>query len=237
MSRGLTSAMTTALSGRKVRPAMLVELEFDSGTDHLWTGYGDLPWDSKTWTGGGDVMSVRPFSESTDIRANGASVVLSGIPSARISIALSEDYQGRTATLYLAVIDDSGAVIADPIQFSGRMDQMNIEEDGQTATIALSIESQLVDLNKSREFRYTDQDQRIDYPNDKGFEYVAGLQDKAVTWGPDNRNLLQKIEDGDIVLPPTGAPPKQPPRGPRGSRPSSPGRGGGGGFSGPGGGR
>lgn len=195
MSRGLTTAMKDALTARQVEPAILVELEFDSGTDRIWTGYGDLSWDGKTWNGAGELLGIRPFSETTDVTATQAQVTISGIPASWISLALSEDYQGRTGTLYLAAIDSSGNVISDPAEFAGRMDQMQIEKSGETMLIRLSIESQLIDLRKPREFRYTDQDQQIDYPNDKGFEYVAGLQDKTLTWGPDNRGTFQKNRD------------------------------------------
>lgn len=174
---------------------MLLKLEFDSGTDYLWTGYGDLSWDGQTWLGGGELLGVQPFSESTDITATRAQVTVSGIPSAWISLVLQEDYQGRPATIYFAALDSDGNVIADPAEFAGRMDQMEINKTGDTMLIRLSIESQLIDLHKPREFRYTDQDQRIDYPGDRGFEYVAGLQDKQLTWGPDNRSADQRVRD------------------------------------------
>ena len=41
----------------------------------------------------------------------------------------------------------------------------------------------LIDLNRSRVRRYTNEDQQIDYPTDVGFEYVQSLQDFEIKWG------------------------------------------------------
>ena len=63
------------------------------------------------------------------------------------------------------------------------MDTMGIEDTGDTANISLTAESRLIDLERSRERRYTSEDQKIDYPNDKGLEFIADLQDKEIVWG------------------------------------------------------
>jgi len=31
--------------------------------------------------------------------------------------------------------------------------------------------------------RYTDEDQKIEHPTDKGFEFVAAIQDLELVWG------------------------------------------------------
>jgi hypothetical protein len=74
--------------------------------------------------------------------------------------------------------------VADPVlQFEGRLDVPAIEDGEDTATIAISYESELIDLERARERRYTPEDQAIDYPGDLGFAYVAALQDAQITWG------------------------------------------------------
>jgi hypothetical protein len=63
------------------------------------------------------------------------------------------------------------------------MDVMGIEDSGDTANINVTAESRLIDLERSRERRYTSEDQKINYPNDKGLEFIADLQDKELVWG------------------------------------------------------
>ena len=60
---------------------------------------------------------------------------------------------------------------------------MTISDGGDTATIKLTAESRLIDLDRSRERRFTSEDQKIEFPDDKGLEYVDDLQDKEIVWG------------------------------------------------------
>ena len=38
-------------------------------------------------------------------------------------------------------------------------------------------------IEKPRERRYTSEDQKLDHPDDRGFEYVPALQDMPIFWG------------------------------------------------------
>ncbi len=185
MARTLTTAMQTEVGADAVSPVFFVELDFASGFVRVWSGYGSIVWGGKTWTGAGTLMAIEPLGESVDFVANGANLKLNGIPSDMIAIALGQTYQGRDATIHLGFLDAAGAVIADPIQlFAAFMDTMEIDEDGETASIIVRIESQAVSLKRAKVWRYTHEDQQIDYPGDRGFEYVAGLQDKNIQWKP-----------------------------------------------------
>ena len=184
MSRGLTTAVNNILISDNLSPFFAVDLAFDGGHFVPWTGYGDITFGGTTFIGGGDFLGISQISETFEIQANGINITLSGIPSDLISSALNETYQGRPAKLYLGLLDANGAVVADPyLMFSGRMDTMGIEDSGDTANIGLTAESRLIDLERSRERRYTSEDQKIDYPNDKGLEFIADLQDKEIVWG------------------------------------------------------
>lgn len=185
MSRTLTAGMVTEVDKAAVTPVFFVEMDFSSGFVRAWSGYGSISWDSKTWLGAGHLMEIEPLAESVDFTANGATLKLNGIPSDMIAIAIGETYQGRAATIYLGFLDSTGAVIADPIEiYAAMMDTMEIDEDGETASIMVRVESQAISLKRPREWRYTHEDQQIDYPGDLGLEYVAGLQDKELVWRP-----------------------------------------------------
>lgn len=185
MGRSLTAGMDAEVVKPAVSPIFLVEMDFSSGFVRAWSGYGDLAWNGHTWLGAGELMEIDPVEETASFVANGASFKLNGIPSAMIAVALDQDYQGRAATLYLGMLDSSGAVIADPVEvFGGLMDTMEIDETGEIASITVNVESHAVALKRPKEWRYTHEDQQIDYPGDMGFEYVAGLQDKEITWKP-----------------------------------------------------
>lgn len=164
--------------------ALLAEMEFGTGTVRAWTGYGDFVWGSLTFNGTGNLGRVDPIEETVETRAVGLRYQLSGIDSSLITLALDDPYQNRPARLWLAILDDDGQLVADPIKLSeGKMDVMSIDDDGSTATITLSTESQLIDLRKPRLLLNTHADQQALYPGDDGFEFVEAIADRPIIWG------------------------------------------------------
>jgi len=172
----------SAFTNDSLTPFVAVELEFDSGIVRLWNGYVDLEIDGETYIGSANLMAVSGVEESGEISAKGVNMTLSGISSELISVALQENYQNRTARIYIGAIADDGTVSSYAL-FAGRMDVMTIEENGETATISLSAENRLIDLERPRIRRYTSEDQKSLYPGDLGLDYVNDLQDKTLDWG------------------------------------------------------
>ena len=183
MARDLTAGVITQLQAASVEVGVLFEGEFASGWVRLWSGVGALSWDGKSWSGVGTLLGISGIDETNEIRASGLTVSLSGVPSDLLSAALGDARSGKTGRVYLAFFS-GGSIVADPIlQFEGRLDVPAIEDGPDTATISISYESELIDLERARERRYTPEDQAIDFPGDLGFDYVAALQDAQITWG------------------------------------------------------
>ena len=194
-SRGLSSDMQAMAVAADIRPLLLVEALFDSNAPtsylDLWNGIGNLSNDSKTYVGAGNLLSISAISENVELRANGINVQLSGITDPLLAKAKTEDYQGRELTVKLGGFDSNDNVISSPtIIFSGFMDTMTINESGEAATITVAVENRLIEFEKTRVRRYTDNDQRIDYPNDDGLEYVSQIQEKEIVWGNKDANPM-----------------------------------------------
>lgn len=184
MARDLTSAVDTALAQGTVRPVLFFEGEFAAGTVRLWTGLGSITWNGSSWLGAGELLNVSSIEASGDVRAQGVTISLSGMPGSLISLALAQAQQGLPGRIYLGLMDSAGAVIADPhLAFSGRLDVPVIDDAGDSCTITISYEGRLIDLQRARERRYTDEDQRIQHPADRGFEFIPSLQDAQIVWG------------------------------------------------------
>ena len=97
----------------------------------------------------------------------------------------------------LGAFDANGALIADPlIVFSGFMDTMTIAESGSTSTITISVENKLIAFERSRVRRYTAEDQKIDHPTDKGFEFVTAIVEKEIIWGRSTGTSGRCVEFG-----------------------------------------
>jgi hypothetical protein len=185
MPRGITGSLETATLAEALTPVLMFEGLFDSYPIRFWSGLGEITWNGVSWTGSGTLLSISDVQETAEIKATGVDVLLSGVPSDLISLALLEPYQGRIATLYFGAFDAStGGLIADPyLLFSGRMDVMTISDGADTGSISLSIESRLIDLEVARERRYENQDQKVDWPNDRFFEFTSSLVDAEIKWG------------------------------------------------------
>lgn len=188
MTRDITNAVETEVQAQVVQPFLLAELMFDGDPIYAWNGVGTLTWNGNDYTGVGDLGGIDPIGETTNIQARGIAFSLSGVPSATISLALGSNYSGRIARLRLGFFDGNGVdtanIIADPFVIAeGFMDQLDIEEQGETSKVTVKAESRLITLQRAREFLYDHEDQQAIYPGDKGFEFVAALQNKEISWG------------------------------------------------------
>lgn len=202
MSRAISSAMQAAVAAGTVAPALFCFLDLVSGPVRVWTGVGDYVLDGHTFTGIGTLGGVEPIKETKKVSANGISLTLSGIPEAVVSMVLSERYRGRPVTLWLALFSPTdGSLIASPtILFGGLCDTMALSDSGDTSTLTITCESRLIDLQRTRIRRYTDEDQKAAFPGDRGLEFVAGLQNKEVLWGTQASTGLvveAPVEPGD----------------------------------------
>ena len=205
MSRDLNPDTIQSISENLVYPFFATELRFDGNIVRMWTGQGTLVLaDGTEWVGLGQLLNISAIEETSEMSVKGASISLSGIPSNLLSLALSEPYQGRIAKIYFGtfqqgsilqetsdyiLLQDGSRINLEDMSanlnelFSGYMDQMNIEESGDTATIEMMVENKLIDLERARVARFTSGYQKSVYPGDLGMDFIEDLQDKRISWG------------------------------------------------------
>jgi hypothetical protein len=195
MSRIVPAALVTALGNAQIEPFFAIEMMFDTrtitfngesidvGPLRLWSGMYDktinVQGSDQTFTGTGGLLSIGGLEEAGDLSAKSVTLTLSGIPSTIISLALQEPYQRRACRIYFGVEGVSDVVEI----FTGKMNTMRILDSEQTATIEMTVESKLVELERSSNLRYTDLNHKSRKPNDAFFEYVQSIQDVKVAWG------------------------------------------------------
>ncbi len=207
MSRDLPTELATELLAAEITPFFAVELLFQTSTLRFWSGLGEQTIGGDIYVGSGNMLAISTIDETSEVAAKGATLTLSGIPSELISLALSEPYQGRKCKIYFGALDAKGkflllengslllnengsalSIATDTENvmaeiFTGYIDQMNIDEGAETSTIAVGVESRLIDLQRPRVRRYTHESQKSRFPNDLGFRFVNDLQDKKFAWG------------------------------------------------------
>jgi hypothetical protein len=165
---------------------MAVALDFPSGIAR-WNGSTqDLVIGGNTFLGVGVLGSIGVIEEGAENRAYGLQVGITGIPRDTVALALTQEYQGRPATLWEVQLDANGQPIGTPpIAFRGRMDQMSVTL-GDTASVTVRLENRLADWERARVRRYTDEDQKRVFATDKGFEFVTATVDKDIVWPASN---------------------------------------------------
>ena len=189
MPRDLTPQFITQLESGTVIPALFVELNFESTTLYLWNGVGDIIYDTNTYLGNGWFQGVESIKEEGDLVPRGLDIQLSGVPSSLVSIVLGQSVEKQTGIVSLGFLDDTFAIIQDPFPvYEGTLDVPELSENPENPIINISIEHSLIDLDRQRNFRYTNDNQTSFYPGDRGFEYVNSLQTWDGRWG--------KVKDG-----------------------------------------
>ena len=187
--RAIEEALADAVTAPLVFPFAAIDLMFDTAPLYLWTGVGPLSLNDETYLGAGTLLALSLVEETTQLKAAGMDITLSGQAAGLISLALQEKYSGRTVRAYFGALNtQTQAVIGGQQLFVGFMDQMVIEQDeediaeGGGTTIVLHADHEFTRLETRREPRYTSESQRGRYAGDTFFDYVTWLQDREILW-------------------------------------------------------
>jgi len=190
----LDAITQTALEAPWVPMVWLLELEF-VGATHRFTTF-NLPLQAMgvTWQAAGNLLSVPDLKESTEASAQPISVKLSVANQAVLALALGnvENYRGRPARLYLALLGSDHQVISTPKRrFSGYMEPVKIDRDksgkpgGGSKGGAIELPLSRSGMARARNVegqRLTHQQQQFAHPGDRGLEYMQALVQTPVPW-------------------------------------------------------
>lgn len=183
MSRGFSQTIIDALSTENFRLALFVQLDFSSTQIYANSTVLDITWGGQTWLGLSDVADLDAIREDTQTKAANLNLTLAGIPRTLVNASINETYQGRPVNIYLGLLNADYTLMEDPsLIWAGRMDTMATTL-GETATIVLKCESNLVDWARPKIRRYTDSEQQARYPGDLGLQFINKMKDVELTWG------------------------------------------------------
>lgn len=200
MSGLFPDTIKAALAGAKVQCANLVMFDFATDQVRLWTGDGMLVTnDGESWFAIGSFGGMDGIEQAVNGEAPEATFTLSGIDAEVMHIARDEfesEARGRLVRVYIQFFgaDDP----ADPENqrpldlpypiWAGRMLQPTFtfsasdEKTPAGRSISISAESLFSLRSRPKAAMYTDADQQQRFPGDKGFEFVASLVNKVLTW-------------------------------------------------------
>lgn len=187
MARSIGSNFLSQLNSSQLRTFYAVKMRFTSGDLLLSTTYSNIVIDSETYIGSGNILNISQISETSDTKASGIQINLTGLDSSILSAGLNDNVAGMIVELYFGVLTttaNADAVVDTPYKiFEGFIDTMVLDEQGISSSLKFTVENKMIILEKPSDRRYTDEDQKELFPNDRGLEFVASLQNKSIAWG------------------------------------------------------
>jgi hypothetical protein len=183
--RPLHADVITALGQSVLRPLFLIELDFGGGNHlRLHTRTGTLTIGGNDYLGNGWLSPIDSIDEEADIRAQGCAINILGAPSEVVVFALNEASLGDVGIISFALVDSSGDIIGAPYEiFRGYLDVPTINRSETSVTMTFTLESDLKNLQRQSEFRYTSEAQKHLFNGDLGFDYVASIENWDGYWG------------------------------------------------------
>jgi hypothetical protein len=175
-------------SKTKYFPFLAVDFDFPSDHYRFWTGAGEIVLNGQTYLGLGDLVKIESESETTELGPQRKKYTLSGV---QVDPAVIDEDDidgsfGRSITEYLGFLNpETKQLIANPeINWEGRNDSFR-RVDGEAPLSEVSAENILALLDRSDDWRYTNEHQQEFFPGagDTGFDQVPTLPLKKVVWG------------------------------------------------------
>ena len=183
MPRDVQGSLAGAVRAPVVRPVYFVKLTLDTGNIRLNSSDRNIVFSGQTYLGVGRMGTVSAVEDTVQLQAASIQMTLSGIPTSFLQIALAENYQGRYVRLSLGLLDDTYELVKNPVLiFVGLIDQMSVVV-GKYATITLTAQNELSRWEVPRIRRYTNEDQRLRYPNDTGLRFLEQTVEREIYWG------------------------------------------------------
>lgn len=170
----------------------------DDEIHRLWTGYGDLTIDldpegagyahaehDQVYSGVGDMLAVSEITENSDLGARGVTLTLvSTADNEFLTTFRDREYQGKPVEVFIGFLNpDNGQTRGLMNMFSGFADQMIFSQQPNQILLTLTAESRLIRLSKSANRYLTKEDQEMEFPDDRGLDFVYDLKEKKVLWG------------------------------------------------------
>jgi hypothetical protein len=124
----------------------LLEFQFASGTVRLATGAQDLSWNALQWEAIGGLLEMGGVEETSDARAQGIDVRLSGVDQTVLSVLLNSQYRGRTVKIWRGHLDrTTGQFVGDPLLiFQGlQLSPYTVDEDRSRTAGTVRISTRL----------------------------------------------------------------------------------------------
>ena len=183
--RTIAAGAATILAGHAVPMVMLVEMDLSSPLN-LNTSNATLVLGGTTYYGTKGLGKISQIGD-TSAEVKGLSFELSGAPSDKISLALTEHVRGKAVRIKIAIFDPTTYALVDTrLRWAGKLDTMAISDamsaNSGTSTITVTAEHAGIDLARTSISVLSDAEQQRLYPGDLFLQYTADQVEQKIVW-------------------------------------------------------
>jgi hypothetical protein len=181
--RALSGPVVAALSAPVLTIIQLIYLGFPGLPVALNSSNRDVAFGGTIYRGAAGLGTISQIEDSPG-EIKGLQFEISGVPIENLALALADAtvVQGAGVFIRLAIMDSDGVVLDAPLDWSGRLDTMSIQEDGETCSVSATAESSAVDLLRGNTLTTSNADQQFLYPGDRAFEWVIPQEGVPIVW-------------------------------------------------------
>lgn len=174
----------------------LVELQLRSGTARFTTWPVTLDALGQTWQGTGDLGSIGSLHESEDGGEEKLTLTLSPVKLGTRALALGDpsDYQDRPVRVWVGMVSAETYMLAGApvLRFTGVMDQLKLERDGDNGTIIMDCRTASYDVRSNpAALRMNHAQHQVKFPTERGFEYLTSIIGNPAVWV--SKNLQARL--------------------------------------------
>ena len=169
-----TAEYQNLLESDAFSPCYLIALP---GPLTLTTAPNDLSFKGVTYISSSLVISMDGLAATTEITSNTYTINLDNADQTALGLYGSANYSGAPVSIYLAMLDDQGALIVDsagdgPIEYyKGIFDGWAVKETDKKSTVSIKIKSHWAAFNR-KAGRFTNQSsQQERHPTDTFFQF------------------------------------------------------------------
>lgn len=183
MADALDEVIARLNRGEPMRAGWLIRAQFASGDMRLWGGHGPVQSAGFEWMGAGNRVGLTNLTIEQGFTASRVDIELSGVNAEFQTKAkqAEAEVKGRILSIFLQAFDEDWQPVGDPrALWSGIMDVMRFSGDATSAKITLTCETPFATRTRPRAVYYTHTDQQVEFPGDRGLEFVSTLEDKNV---------------------------------------------------------
>lgn len=147
----------------------LVEMQLSAGTIRFTTANHDIVFGGNTYLSGGNFIGIGGVKQEQELRVSSCTFQISLVDQSVLALFQANSPIGRKVILRHVLCDDNDQPIGALLTTSMRIDSFSVDDDEQTAAVAVTLTNYLSQFDAVRGIRTTQASFQRFYPDSTSF--------------------------------------------------------------------